>query len=101
MDLRQKLMADLGEAMKARDDIRRSTLRMVVAGITNAEKAKGIPPTESDILDVIARDVKRHKESIAEFEKGNRDDLVAREQAELAILMQYLPSQMSREEIEA
>jgi len=100
MTLQQKLMADLRQAMKQGDNQRRSLLRLVLAGVKNAEIDKGVPLDDSGIVDVISREVKRHRESIAEFSKGNRQDLVAKEEAELAILLEYLPQQMSREEIE-
>jgi uncharacterized protein YqeY len=101
MTLEDRLAADLREAAKKRDAPRRSALRLVLAGKKNAEKAKGAPLDESAVMDVIAREVRQHRESIAEFTKGNRKDLVDREQAELAVLLEYMPEQMSREEIVA
>ena len=92
-------MADLRQALKGGDTTRRSAIRMVIAGVKNAEIAKGAPLDDAGIIDVIAREVKQRRESIAEFSKGNRQDLVAKEEAELAILFEYLPKQMSREEI--
>jgi len=99
MTLYGRLTADLKEALKRRDNTRRSVIRMVLAGIRNAEIAKGAPLDDAGVTDVLARDVKQHRESIGEFSKGNRQDLVAKEEAELAILFEYLPEQMSREEI--
>ena len=92
-------MADLKQAMKQGDETRKSVIRLVRAGVKNAEIEKGTPPDDSDVQDIIAREVKRHRESIAEFGKGGRHDLVAREEAELAVLFEYLPQQLSREEI--
>ena len=99
MTLQDKLMDDLKNAMRKGDKVRRSVIRMVRAGIKNAEIAKQSPLDDADVLAVIAKDVKQHKESIAEFTKGNRPDLVSKEEAELAILLSYLPQQMSRDEI--
>ncbi len=99
MSLQEKLRADLKQAMKGGDNSRRSSIRLVLAGVKNAEIDKGAPLDDSGVIDVISREVKRHRESIAEFSKGNRQDLVAKEEAELAILLEYLPPQMSREEI--
>ena len=99
MTLQERLTADLKEALKRRDNTRRSAIRMVLAGIRNAEIAKGAPLDDAGVIDILARDVKQHRESIGEFSKGNRQDLVAKEEAELAILFEYLPEQMSREEI--
>ena len=99
MTVQEKLRADLKQAMKGRDDRRKSLIRLVLAGVKNAEIDKGAPLDDSGVIDVISREVKRHRESIAEFSKGNRPDLVAKEEAELAILLEYLPPQMSREEV--
>jgi uncharacterized protein YqeY len=87
--------------MKSGDTVKRGTLRLLISSINNAEIAKRAPLEEPDILGVIAKEVKQHNESIESFRQGNRPDLVAKEEAELAILQQYLPRQMSREEIEA
>ena len=99
--LQEKLAADLKEAMKSRDKTRLEVIRMLRASVKNAEIAKQKSLEDSDILDVIAREVKRHRESITEFKKGNRQDLVEKEEAELAIIQGYLPQQMSHEEIVA
>ena len=99
MSLQQRLTADLKQAMKQGDDSRRSLIRLVLAGVKNAEIDKGAALDDSEVIDVISRQAKRHRESIAEFGKGNRQDLVAQEEAELAIILEYLPQQMSREEI--
>jgi uncharacterized protein YqeY len=99
MTLQEKLRADLKQAMKGRDNKRSSLIRLVLAGVKNAEIDKGAPLEDSGVIDIISREVKQHRESIAEFGKGNRADLVAKEEDELAILWEYLPPQMSREEI--
>jgi hypothetical protein len=78
-----------------------STLRLLLSEIRNAEIAQQKPADDSKVLDVIAREVKRRRESIEAFKQGNRSDLVAQEEAELAVLVTYLPEQMSREEIVA
>lgn len=99
MTLQERLTADLKQAMKGGDITRRSLIRLLMAGVKNAEIDKRAPLDDSGVVEVISREVKRHRESIAEFGKGNRQDLVAKEEAELAILFEYLPKQMSREEI--
>jgi len=99
MTLQEKLRADLKQAMKGRDSGRSSLIRLVLAGVKNAEIDKGAPLDDPGVIDVLSREVKWHRESIAEFSKGNRPDLVAKEEAELAMLLEYLPPQMSREEI--
>lgn len=99
MTLKESLANDLRQALKAGDKPRITALRLVVAGCKNAEIDKGSPLDDAEAIEVIAREVKRHRESITEFTKGNRQDLVMQEEAELAALLEYLPAQMSREEI--
>jgi uncharacterized protein YqeY len=97
--LQDKIAADLRQAMKARDKTRLEALRMLRAAIKNTEIAQQKTLEDSDILAVLAKEVRQHRESISEFGKGNRQDLVAKEEAELNILLEYLPRQMSRDEI--
>jgi hypothetical protein len=97
--LKQKLAEDLKQALKGGDKVKRSVLRLVLAAIKNAEIARQVTLDDADILGVIAKEVRQRRESIEAFTQGNRQDLVAQEEAELAILNQYLPQQMSREEI--
>jgi len=98
--LKQKISDDVKQAMKSGDTVRRSILRLVLSAISNAEIAKRSPLEEGDILGIIAKEAKQHHESIDAFKQGNRADLVAREEAELAILQEYLPQQLTRAEIE-
>jgi uncharacterized protein YqeY len=98
-NLKQRLSDELKQAMKGGDTVKRSTLRLLMASINNAEIAKRAALEDSDILGIIAKEVKRHQESIEAFKQGNRPDLVASEEAEMAILQVYLPQQMSREEV--
>jgi uncharacterized protein YqeY len=101
MALGQKLMDDLKTAMKSGDKLRLSVIRMVRAKIKNAEIEKRDALDDSEVLKVIARDVKQHKESISAFKDANRAELAEKEEAELAILMEYMPQQMSRDEVVA
>ncbi len=98
-DLKQKLGDDLKQAVKGRDVVKRSVIRLVMAAIQNAEIARQAALEDADILGIIAKEVRQHQESIESFKQGNRQDLVAQEEAELAILNGYLPRQMTREEI--
>jgi len=97
--LQEKLMADLKGAMKGGDKTRLEVIRLVRARIKNAEIAKQKSLDDPDVLDLIAKEAKQRRESIAEFKKADRQDLLDKEEAELAILLEYLPQQMSREEI--
>ncbi|MEE8471999.1 MAG: GatB/YqeY domain-containing protein [Dehalococcoidia bacterium] len=99
MGLKDKLMEDLKGAMKSGDVTRRDCLRMTVAAIKNAEIDRGGSLEDSDILGVIAKQVRTRQESIDVFRQGNRPELQAREEAEVVVLQAYLPEQVSREEI--
>ena len=101
MSLQDKLLEDLKAAMRQHDETRVSTLRMLRSAISYAEIDKRGPLDDAGVLSVIEKDAKRHRESIEAFQKGNRPELAAKEEAELAILMTYLPKQMAREEIVA
>jgi hypothetical protein len=101
MSLKDKLIEDLKQAMRQGDEQRRSTLRLVMAAIKNAEIEKRCDLEEGELLAIIAKEAKQRRESIAQFERGGRQDLVDREKAELQILLAYLPEQLSQEEIEA
>ena len=97
--LKQKLTEDLKQALKNGDKVRRSVIRLVMSAIKNAEISRQADLTDPDILGVIAKEVKQRRESIEAFKQGSRQDLVAQEEAELAVLEEYLPQQMTRDEI--
>ena len=97
--LKQKLTDDLKQAMKSGDTGKRSVIRLAMAAISNTEIARRAALSDADILGVIAKEVRQRHESIEAFKQGNRQDLVTREEAELAILQEYLPQQMTREEV--
>jgi len=99
--LKQRLMDDLKEAMRGGDKVRRSVIRLVMAAIKNAEITRQAALEDSDILGIIAKEVRQRHESIEAFERGGRQDLVAQEETELAVLEKYLPQQISRDEIVA
>ena len=97
--LKQKLTNDLKQALKGGDKVRRSVIRLVMAAIQNAEIARQSSLDDADILGIIAKEVRQHRESIEAFTQGNRPDLVAQEEVELVVLNEYLPQQMTREEV--
>lgn len=99
--LKERLYGDLKQAMKGGDKTRRSVIRLAMAAIKNAEIAKRGTLEESDILGVIAKEARQRQESIDAFKQGNRQDLVDQEEAELAILQEYLPEQATRDDIVA
>lgn len=107
MTIKDKLNEDLKNAMRAGDTARRDALRMLLAAIKQGEvdtldpqkRAGGL--TDDEIIGILQREAKRRRESIEQYTKGNRPDLVAQEQAELNLIENYLPQPMSRAEIEA
>lgn len=99
MSLKQKLQDDLKQALRDHDNVRKSAIRLALAAITNAEVEKRRELDDGEVLAILSREVKQRRESVEEFRKGGRADLVAQEEAELQILMAYLPAQLSREEI--
>ncbi len=99
MALQEQLMADMKEAMKAKDKIRLETIRGLRAQLKNAEIDKGRPLSEEEEIQVLMSAVKKRKESIEQFRAVNRLDRAAEEEQELKIIQQYLPEQMSEEEI--
>lgn len=99
--LKDTIQADLADAMRNREEIRKSALRMLIAAIKNAEIDQGKPLGDDAVIAVIQKQVKQRRESILEFEKGNRMDLVERERDEETVLQAYLPEQAGPEEIEA
>ena len=100
MDLKERLTADSREALKAGEKLRLSALRMLLAEIKNAEIAKKGELTEDELLVIATRDAKKHRESIEEFAKGGRQDLVEKETFELSVIQQYLPEQMPDDEVQ-
>jgi uncharacterized protein YqeY len=99
--LKDKIQEALKGALRRQQRVELSTLRLLLSEIKYAEIAQQKPADDGKVLDVIAKEVKRRRESIEAFRKGNRADLVAQEEAELAVLVSYLPKQMSHEEITA
>lgn len=101
MSLKEQLAADLKDAIRQGDESRKTAIRMATAAIKNAEIAAGKQFDDAEVLGVIAKQVKQRRESIEEFSKAGRQDLVEKEEAELRILQAYMPPAMSREEVEA
>ncbi len=100
MGLVEQIRSDLEQAIRQKDNLRCTTLRMLISSIHNAEidqQHKALD--DAGIGTVVSKEIKKRRESIEAFEKGNRPDLVAKEKSELDILSKYLPPQMSRDEI--
>lgn len=99
VSLKERLSSDLKQAMRGGDKVRRSVIRLVLAAVHNAEIARQAALGDNDVLGVIAKESRQREESIEAFKKGNRPDLVAQEEAEKAVLQEYLPQQMTRDEV--
>jgi uncharacterized protein YqeY len=99
VSLQDRIQTDIAVAMRGGDGLRRDVLRMVVSAAYNVEKRQGRPLTEDEFLAVLSREVKTRRESVEAFRAGGRDDLVAKEEAEIAILGDYLPAALSDEEL--
>ena len=97
--LKEKLMEELKDAMKNKDTIKKNTVQMVRAAILQIEKDKGIEVGDDKILEIIAKEVKTKKDALVDFEKAQRQDLIDQTNQEIAILQEYLPKQLSREEV--
>jgi uncharacterized protein YqeY len=97
--LKEKLQRDLKEAMKNRDEIRLRTLRMVLTALKNFEVEKMKEASDEDVIEVIQKEAKKRREAIEEYKKAGREDLATAEAEELAILEEYLPEQLSEDEI--
>lgn len=97
----EKIDSELKAAMKEKNEIKLGTLRMLKAAIKNKEIDKRQPLSEPEILEVIQKQVKQRRDSIAEFQKADRQDLLQKETAEIAVLELYLPKQLSEVELKA
>ena len=101
MSLRDRLQTDIAVAMRGGDTLRRDTLRMAASAAYNVEKRNGHPLTEDEFLAVLTREVKTRRESVEAFRDGGREDLATKEEAEIAILSEYLPQALTETEIAA
>jgi uncharacterized protein YqeY len=99
--LKDQIQNDLADAMRNKQEIRKSALRMLIAAIKNTEIEARKPLDDAGVVTVIQKQVKQRRESIVEFQKGNRQDLVEKESAEAEVLETYLPEQADPAEIEA
>ena len=99
MALKDQIISDMTAAMKAKDAARTSTLRMVKAAIMHREKEGGDALTDEDVMKLLRSQMKQRRDSVEQYQKAGRQDLVDKEQAELAIIEAYLPQAASQEDI--
>lgn len=98
--LKEKLLEDLKNSMKDKNIIRKNVVQMVRASILQVEKDKQIKLDDNKIIEVIAKEAKKRKDSLADYEKAGREDLISQIKEEISILEEYLPKQLSAEELE-
>ena len=97
--LKEKLMEDLKISMREKNIVRKNTVQMVRAAILQIEKDKGIEVDDSKILEIIAKEVKTKKDALVDFEKAGREDLTNQTKSEIEVLQEYLPKQLTYEEL--
>ena len=99
MSLQDRIQSDIAVAMRGGDGLRRDVLRMVSSAAYNVEKKQGKPLTDDEFLSVLSREVKTRRESVEAFRAGGREDLASKEEAEIAILGEYLPQPLTEDEL--
>ena len=99
MTIKDKLKNDLVAAMKEKDAVRKNVVQLIKAGILQVEKDKRITLDEEGVLDVIAKQLKQRRDSLPDYEKSGREDLIAQLKREMELLMEYLPKQLTKEEL--
>lgn len=101
MSLKQQLADDLKSAMKNKDVLRKNVVQMVRAGILQVEKDKQITLDDDGVIEVIAKQLKQHRNSLPDYEKSGREDLIAELKAEMDVLTEYLPEALTENELRA
>lgn len=99
MSLKEKLMEDLKVSMKNKDKLRKDTITMARAAIKQKEVDERIELSDEQVIEILTKQMKEKKSSIEEFEKGNRQDLIDQTNSEINILLDYLPKQLTEEEL--
>lgn len=98
--LKEKLLKDLKNSMKEKNTVRKNVIQMVRAAILQVEKDKQIELNDEQIIDIIAKESKKRKDALGDYEKSGREDLINEIKEEIQILAEYLPKQLSIEEVE-
>ena len=98
--LKEKLLEDMKVSMREKNNIRKNVIQMVRAAILQVEKDKQIELNDEQIIEIIAKESKKRKDSLPDFEKSGREDLISQVKEEIEILAEYLPKPLSREELE-
>lgn len=101
MSLKEQLLQDMKNAMKERDEIRKNTVQMARAAILQIEKDNKVTLDDDGVIDVIAKEVKKRRDALPDYERSGRQDLIDRLKSEIEVLLKYLPEQLTEEELEA
>ena len=99
MSLKEKLQEDLKSSMKNKDTVKKSVVTLIRASIKQYEVDNRVELSDDEIVDLIAKQLKQRRDSLVEFKKANRDDLVSETESEIEVLKEYLPQQLSEEEL--
>lgn len=100
MTLKEQLLEDMKTAMRDKDVVRKETIQMVRSGILQVEKDQKVTLNDEEVIEVIAKEVKRRKDVLPDYEKSGRAELIDGIKAEIDVLLHYLPSQLTEEELE-
>lgn len=100
MSLKEQLKEDLKSAMKDKDIVRKNVVQLIKAGVLQVEKDKQVTLDDEGVLDVIAKQLKQRRDSLPDYEKSGREDLINQLKREMEVLMGYLPAQLTHEELE-
>ncbi len=101
MTIKERLAEDLKAAMKDKNAVRKNVVQFVRAGVLQFEKDNKVTLDDNGVLEIIAKQLKQRKDSLPDYEKSGRDDLIAELKAEMDVLMEYLPKQLTKDELEA
>lgn len=101
MTIKDKLKVDLVTAMKEKDAVRKNVVQLIKAGVLQVEKDNKITLDDDGVLDVIAKQLKQRRDSLPDYEKSGREDLIAQLKREMELLMEYLPAQLTHDELVA
>ena len=100
MSLKEQLKEDLKSAMRDKDNVRKNVVQLIKAGVLQVEKDNKVTLDDEGVLDVIAKQLKQRRDSLPDYEKSGREDLINQLKREMEILMGYLPAQLTHEELE-
>ena len=100
MSLKEQLKEDLKSAMRDKDNVRKNVVQLIKAGVLQVEKDNKVTLDDEGVLDVIAKQLKQRRDSLPDYEKSGREDLIDQLKREMEILMGYLPAQLTHEELE-